>query len=139
MLSDEYVINPETGKPIKRNTRAYNNLVKKGIIPDDSVEKNPKVLYKIKPSDEEDDIQQVKNQINETPEMLENDEQCVKGRGSYQDKLVRRKVVPKTTKVIRKTKEFIQEKPQKTQYTDLEKMILKVLESSDDDADSDFD
>ena len=75
MLSSEYVINPETGKPIKKNTRAYNNLVKKGIIPDDSVEKNPKVLYKLKPTDEEEHIEQVKKEINETPEMVENDEQ----------------------------------------------------------------
>jgi hypothetical protein len=143
----EYITNPETGRPVKKFSRMHNALIRRGIVPEE-VNHSSKVLYRLKEHEDEDEGQEgqegheEEEQIRELKEKFdkeleENDEQCVKGRGIYKNKLVKRKVPPKTTKVIRKTKEMIEErsKKEKETYTDLERMIMQVLADSSDDED----
>ena len=132
---NEYVINPNTGKPVKKGTRAYNVLVREGIVSDDVADK--KVMYKIKPEDTEQEIEIKKYEIDKDLNEREDESyQAVKGRGIHKDKLVKRYKPPPTNKVIRKTVKVIQDKKNEvdtTEYNELEKRILKLLDSDSDD------
>ena len=133
---NEYVINPNTGKPVKKGTRAYNNLIREGIVSDEQVI-DKKIMYKIKKEDTEEDIQMKKEEIDKDLNETEDESyQAVKGRGVHKDTLVKRHKPPPTNKVMRKTVKVIQDKKNEvdtTEYNELEKRILKLLDSDTDD------
>ena len=139
-ISKDYIINPNTMKPVKKGTRQYNLLMRQGLQEEELIdEKQPiskkKVMYKIKQEDTEDDIEMKKAEIDDELDEKEDESfQAVKGRGVHKDKLVKRFKPPPTNKVIKKTEKVIKDRKNKedtSDYNELEKRILKLLESSD--------
>ena len=136
----EYIINPVSGKVIKKGTRAYNLLLREGkIAPIEEAGtkgKNKKVLYKIKDDETEEQIEEKKQELDKD---LENEDQhAVKGRGVHKNKLVSRHKPPPTNKVVKSTKKMMEQKENfeidDEELTELEKRILILLESSDDES-----
>jgi len=84
-MSDEFVKNPETGRPVKVGGRIWHRLLKKGLIKNTDY-KDPNILATI----EEDENVKVKRfEINQSlpPEI-----EAVTGRGKYKNKIVKRKL-----------------------------------------------
>ena len=94
-------------------------------------------MYRIKPEDTEQEIEIKKHEIDEDLNETEDESyQAVKGRGIHKDKLVKRYKPPPTNKVIKKTQMVIQDKRNDrdtSEYNELERRILKLLDSDSDD------
>jgi len=99
MSFDNHMINPLTKKPIKIGGRIYMNLIRDGIIKNQTYE-DPKILDTINDDDKEEDIIIKKKKIKKNLNINEN---VVKGRGKYKNKLVKKHRQPKTSDVIKHT------------------------------------
>lgn len=99
MSFENHMINPLTNKPIKIGGRIYMNLIRDGIIKNQTY-KDPKILDTINDDDKEEDIIIKKKKIKEN---LNINEDVVKGRGKYKNKLVKKHRQPKTSDVIKHT------------------------------------
>ena len=92
-----FVMNPETGRMIKVGGRVYSKLMKDRIINSaGDYARDENILYDIIPHKEEalsdselEDL--IESKKEELDEELPDSEQAVKGRGKYQDKIVKRK------------------------------------------------
>jgi len=84
-MSDEFVKNPETGRPVKVGGRIWHRLLKKGLIKNTDY-KDPNILATI---GEEDNVKVKCFEINQSlpPEI-----EAVTGRGKYKNKIVKRKL-----------------------------------------------
>lgn len=87
MSSNQHVINPTTGRPIKKGGRVYRRLVREGLLKNDDF-KDEKELYTIQ---KEDNIQEKIKELNEN---TSSNTQVVRGRGKYKGKLVKRNLAP---------------------------------------------
>ena len=99
MSFDQHIINPRTNKPVKIGGRVYMNLIRDGILKNQNY-KDPKILDTIDEKDNEEDIIIKKKKIKEN---LNINEDVVKGRGKYKNKLIKKHKQPKTEDVIRHT------------------------------------
>jgi len=89
-LKQNYIKNPNTGRPLKIGGKVYNKLVKDGLI---EKLKDDNELDEL-PENEEEQQQRIK----ELNEELPNEIQAVKGRGKYKNKIVKRsKALPSET------------------------------------------
>ena len=81
-MSETFVKNPETGRPVKVGGRIWTRLVKKGIISDDGY-KDPNILCESAPDNP-------KLKITEINQSLPPEIEAVRGRGKYANKIVKR-------------------------------------------------
>lgn len=86
----EFVINPNTSRPVKIGSKTWTKLVKDGLIDGaDAVDKIAQEQIVGEIDDElEDEIQEKITDLNKEMPV---DQQVVKGRGKYKNKLVKRK------------------------------------------------
>lgn len=87
----EFVINPNTNRPVKIGSRIWTELVKKGII--DGKYQDPNELCEI------EEITDVETKIEEMNKKLPKYQQAVRGRGIYKNKLVIRNKAPTTQEI----------------------------------------
>lgn len=93
--SNNLVVNPQTGRPVKVGSRTWIKLVNDGLIESDY--NDPNELYEIQDVDEKDDINKMKRELNEG---LGPSSQAVLGRGKYKNKLVKRTKTPSKKETI---------------------------------------
>ena len=121
-----YVINPLTQRPIKKNGKSYYNLLEDGILPSEEKDEKPidkNIICVIKDM-EKKDIEILRKEYNANTEKYF----ASVGRGKYEGYLIRR--ARKQTK-----DEFILKLAKKVQKAFLQK--LEGDESDDDDMDED--
>lgn len=82
----DLIINPSTQRPVKIGSRTWLNLVKKGLV--EGRYSDPNELYEIKEPTE------IEGKIEELNKTLPRDQQAVRGRGKYKNKIVRRQKRP---------------------------------------------
>lgn len=82
-----FVINPLTNRSIRVGGKVYNNLVRQGYFQDEYVD--DKILEEVGEKETEN-INLMKEKIEELDERLPIDLQAVRGRGRYKNKLVKR-------------------------------------------------
>ena len=109
-LTQDYIINPNTLKPVKKGTRQYNLLMRQGLQQEETINEpisKKKVMYKIKEDDSIDDIELKRAEIDDQLDEEQDESfQAVQGRGVFKDKLVKRYKPPPTNKVIKKPKKL---------------------------------
>tara|TARA_R110000787_G_scaffold191748_2_gene303247 strand:- start:6397 stop:7050 length:654 start_codon:yes stop_codon:yes gene_type:complete len=114
----DFVINPETKRPIKVGSRTWNSLVKKGILSGNY--NDPNELSTIDEDEEEYIIEQKIKEINKT---LPNTEHGVRGRGKFKGKIVKRNKKLSTREISKHTA--------KVASKTLTKNIDELVESDD--------
>lgn len=130
MLSKgDIVINPKTQRPVKVGSRVWRSLVKEGLF--EGSYKDPRTLYEVQPDEK------IEEKIQELNQTLPPNQQAVRGRGKYKNKIVRRNkqagmedVIKYTTKsavkAIKNTPDIVEEEEEDME-TLLENLILKEL------------
>ena len=91
----DIVINPSTQRPVKVGSRTWLALVKKGVF--EGKYSDPKELYSI-----EDDTN-IEEKIEEINKQLPINEQSVRGRGKYANKIIKRNKTPSVKDTIHHT------------------------------------
>ena len=91
----EFVINPNTKRPIKVGGNVWRKLVKTNILEDKY--SDPAELYKLEPDED------AEKKIQELNKNLPINQQSVRGRGKYKGKIVRRNRTLNTTDVAKYT------------------------------------
>lgn len=89
------IINPKTQRPVKVGSRTWLKLVKEGVV--EGRYSDPKELYEIQDPKETDE------KINEINKTLPPNQQAVRGRGRYKNKIVRRMKQPSTKEITEYT------------------------------------
>ena len=119
-MSETFVKNPETGRPVKVGGRIWTRLVKKGIISDAGY-KDPNILCESAPDNPKLKITEINQQL--PPEI-----EAVRGRGKYANKIVKR------NKSVRRKPIVIRQQSDTESYSDsdndLKDMILNELSRS---------
>tara|TARA_R110000851_G_scaffold119581_4_gene247425 strand:+ start:629 stop:1183 length:555 start_codon:yes stop_codon:yes gene_type:complete len=82
----DIIINPSTQRPVKVGSRTWLNLVKQGLV--EGRYSDPKELYNVVPGDN------VEEKIQELNKNLPINEQSVRGRGKYANKIIKRNKTP---------------------------------------------
>ena len=94
MLSKgDLVVNPKTQRAVKVGSRTWLNLVKEGLVEGDYTD--PKEMYHLQQGDD------VSTKIQELNQELPMNQQAVRGRGKYADKIVRRNRQPTTKSAVK--------------------------------------
>lgn len=91
----DIIINPKTQRPVKVGSRTWLKLVKEGLV--EGRYSDPKELYEVQ------DPNNVENKINELNETLPPNQQAVRGRGRYKNKIVKRSKQPSTRAITQHT------------------------------------
>ena len=91
----EFVINPNTKRPIKVGGIVWRKLVKENILEDKYAD--PAELYKLEPDED------VEQKIQELNKNLPMNQQSVRGRGKYKGKIVKRSRTLNPTEVAKYT------------------------------------
>ena len=91
----DIIINPQTQRPVKVGSRTWLKLVRQGLV--EGKYSDPNEIYTIK---EGDDEQELINQFNQS---LPPNQQAVRGRGKYANKIVKRHRQPNTETTSRYT------------------------------------
>ena len=81
-MKGQIIINPTTQRPVEVGSRTWLNLVKKGLV--DGTYSDPNELYEVAEGDNVDE------KIQELNKNLPINEQSVRGRGKYVNKIVKR-------------------------------------------------
>jgi hypothetical protein len=92
---DEFVINPNTKRPIKVGGIVWRKLVKENILEDKY--SDPAELYKLEPDEDAEE------KIQELNKNLPLNQQSVRGRGKYKGKIVKRSRTLKPTEIAKYT------------------------------------
>ncbi len=127
---NDIIINPKTQRPIRVGSRVWLNLVKEGLV--DGHYQDPNELYEIKEGDN------VEEKIKEIDRDLPITVQSVRGRGKYNNKIVKRRKQPSTKDTIKHTARHTARKIKNPEIYDdlqesgnfeeeLEKMIMSEL------------
>jgi len=96
MLSKgDLVVNPKTQRAVKVGSRTWLNLVKEGLV--EGSYTDPKEIYHLAEGDD------VSTKIQELNQELPMNQQAVRGRGKYKDKIVRRNRQPTTKSAVKAT------------------------------------
>jgi hypothetical protein len=99
LVKGEYVTNPKTGRALKVGSRVWINLVKEGILKDVSYQ-DPQVFEEVHEEDSEQDVDVKIQTINRR---LPKNQQAVRGRGKYANKIVKRNTTPSVKDVVHYT------------------------------------
>ena len=91
----DIIINPQTQRPVKVGSRTWLKLVREGLV--EGKYSDPTEIYTVK---EGDDEQELINQFNQS---LPPNQQAVRGRGKYANKIVKRHKQPNTETTSRYT------------------------------------
>lgn len=91
----DIIINPQTQRPVKVGSRTWLKLVRGGLV--EGKYSDPTEIYTVK---EGDDEQELINQFNQS---LPPNQQAVRGRGKYANKIVKRHKQPNTETTSRYT------------------------------------
>ena len=89
------IINPKTQRPVKVGSRTWLKLVRDGLV--EGQYSDPKEIYIVQEGDDEDEL------INQFNQSLPPNQQAVRGRGKYANKIVKRHKQPSTTATSRYT------------------------------------
>ena len=132
---NDYMINPLTKRNIRVGSRIWINLVKDGVIQgqysDDNILAETEELSNL-----DDDT--ITDKINELNESLPIGVRAVKGRGRYENKIVKRhsqithqdmakSTAKKTSKILSKNLEELSDLSQEDMETELERLILSEI------------
>ena len=129
---NDYMINPLTKRNIRVGSRIWINLVKDGVIQGQYSDDN------ILAETEDIDDNTITDKINELNESLPIGVRAVKGRGKYQNKIVKRhsqithqdmakSTAKKTSKILSKNLEELSDLSQEDMETELERLILSEI------------
>ena len=129
---NDYMINPLTKRNIRVGSRIWINLVKDGVIQGQYSDDN------ILAETEEIDDNTITDKINELNESLPIGVRAVKGRGKYNNKIVKRhsqithqdmakSTAKKTSKILSKNLEELSDLSQEDMETELERLILSEI------------
>lgn len=129
---NDYMINPLTKRNIRVGSRIWINLVKDGVIQGQYSDDN------ILAETEEIDDNTITDKINELNESLPIGVRAVKGRGRYENKIVKRhsqithqdmakSTAKKTSKILSKNLEELSDLSQEDMETELERLILSEI------------
>ena len=129
---NDYMINPLTKRNIRVGSRIWINLVKDGVIQGQYSDDN------ILAETEEIDDDTITDKINELNESLPIGVRAVKGRGRYENKIVKRhsqithqdmakSTAKKTSKILSKNLEELSDLSQEDMETELERLILSEI------------
>ena len=91
----DIIINPNTQRPVKVGSRTWLKLVKEGVV--EGQYKDPKEIYSLEDGDDEEDL------IAQFNQSLPMNQQAVRGRGKYANKIVKRNKQPSTRATARHT------------------------------------
>ena len=91
----DIIINPKTQRPVKVGSRTWLNLVREGLV--EGKYSDPKEIYTLEDGDDEDEL------INKFNKSLPPNQQAVRGRGKYANKIVKRNKQPSTTETSKYT------------------------------------
>jgi hypothetical protein len=106
------IINPTTQRPVKVGSRTWLKLVREGLV--EGKYSDPKEIYTVQEGDDEDEL------INKFNQSLPPNQQAVRGRGKYANKIVKRHKQPSTTATSRYTvKKTAQKIKNREVYEDL--------------------
>ena len=94
-MKGDIVINPKTSRPVRVGSRVWLTLVREGLI--DGHYSDPKELYTVQEQDDCDE------KISELNQQLPINQQAVRGRGKYRNKIVKRHKQPSTRQVSEHT------------------------------------
>jgi hypothetical protein len=100
----QIIINPQTQRPVKVGSRTWLKLVKDGLV--EGRYSDPQELYEVKDMLlEGDDVshERVETKIEELNQTLPPNQQAVRGRGRYKDKIVKRRKQPTTRELTQHT------------------------------------
>ena len=81
-MKGDIVINPKTSRPVRVGSRVWLTLVREGLV--DGHYSDPKELYTVKDENDCDE------KIDELNQQLPINQQAVRGRGKYKNKIVKR-------------------------------------------------
>jgi hypothetical protein len=129
---NDYMINPLTKRNIRVGSRIWINLVKDGVIQGQYSDDN------ILAETEEIDDNTITDKINELNESLPIGVRAVKGRGRYENKIVKRhsqithqdmakSTAKKTSKILSKNLEELSDLSQEDMESELERLILSEI------------
>jgi hypothetical protein len=121
-MSNEFVKNPNTGRPVKVGGRIWTRLVKKGIISDAGY-KDPNILCESAP-----DNPQLK--ITEINQSLPPEIEAVRGRGKYANKIVKRKLPISRKKPLVEVQQTQDRSDSSSDDDDIQDMILNEFRKS---------
>ncbi len=91
----DIIINPQTQRPVKVGSRTWLKLVRDKVV--EGSYKDPNEIYALQEGDDEAEL------INQFNRKLPPSQQAVRGRGKYQNKIVRRHKQPSTQETSRYT------------------------------------
>jgi len=91
----DIIINPKTQRPVKVGSRTWLNLVREGLV--EGKYSDPKEIYTLADGDDTDEL------INKFNKSLPPNQQAVRGRGKYANKIVKRNKQPSTTETSKHT------------------------------------
>ena len=89
------IINPKTSRPVKVGSRTWINLVREGLVSGNY--HDPNELYELKEGDN------IKEKIQELNQNLPINQQSVRGREKYKNKIVKRHKAPSTKDITQHT------------------------------------
>jgi hypothetical protein len=129
---NDYMINPLTKRNIRVGSRIWINLVKDGVIQGQYSDDN------ILAETEDIDDNTITDKINELNDSLPIGVRAVKGRGRYENKIVKRhsqithqdmakSTAKKTSKILSKNLEELSDLSQEDMETELERLILSEI------------
>ena len=113
----DLIINPKTSRPVKVGGRAWLNLVREGLV--SGQHQDPNELYELKEDDN------VEEKIQELNKELPINQQSVRGRGKYKNKIVKRNKQPST-------REITQHTARKTAHKLKDKKVYEQLHEAED-------
>ena len=129
---NDYMINPLTKRNIRVGSRMWINLVKDGVIQGQYSDEN------ILADTEEIDDDTITDKINELNENLPIGVRAVKGRGRYENKIVKRhsqithqdmakSTAKKTSKILSNNLEELKDLSQEDMESELERLIMSEI------------
>jgi hypothetical protein len=94
----DIIINPKTQRPVKVGSRTWLKLVKEGLV--EGRYSDPNELYEVKQPNQAEVVEQKIEELNQT---LPSNQQAVRGRGRYKNKIVKRHKQPSTREITEHT------------------------------------
>jgi hypothetical protein len=91
----DIIINPKTSRPVKIGSRTWLKLVKEGLV--EGLYTDPNELYNVQEGDN------IEEKIEELNKELPINEQSVRGRGRYANKIVKRNKQPSLKETVKYT------------------------------------
>ena len=128
-MLQHFVINPNTGRRVRVGGAMYKKLIKQGMLETSENDENVVGEY-----NSDDDSEYTQDMIDEYNKELPANQHCVRGRGAYKNKLVKRSKMPSYEDVVEHTAKISKKALKKCnkittneEETELERLITEEL------------